>query len=58
MKLPSRFRGVRGKRDKNLTPPTQPVPVQPIATKELTVQELEQVQGGRKAGSNPMEYLK
>jgi bacteriocin-like protein len=46
MKLPIVFRGARGKRDKNPTPSTQPAPAQPIVAKELTEQDLEQVQGG------------
>ena len=46
MKLPSVFRGAWGKRDKNPTPSTQQTPAQPIVAKELTEQELKQVQGG------------
>ena len=46
MKLPIVFRRAQGKRDKNPTPPTQLVPAQPIDAKELTEQELNQVQGG------------
>lgn len=43
MKLPMVFRGARGKREKN---PTQPASAQPIVAKELTEQEMKQVQGG------------
>jgi bacteriocin-like protein len=46
MKLPSVSRGERGKRDKK---PTSPVPAQLSTVKELTEQELEQVQGGFRA---------
>lgn len=43
MKLPLVFRGAWGKREKN---PTQPALEQSIVAKELTEQEMQQVQGG------------
>lgn len=47
MKLRTLFRGERGKRARKGLPSTQPVPTTLAAVKELTQQELEQVQGGR-----------
>jgi bacteriocin-like protein len=47
MKLHTLFRGKQGKRARKGIPATQPVPTPLAAVKELTQQELEQVQGGR-----------
>jgi hypothetical protein len=47
MKKTAMFRRLWGKRDQNPARPTGQAPAQPQAAREMTVQELEQVQGGR-----------
>jgi bacteriocin-like protein len=46
MKLHTWFHRGQSKQERNETVSTQPVPIQPSVPKELTQQELEQVQGG------------
>ena len=55
MKLPALFRRTRSNQDKT---PTPAAPAQPGAAKELTDQEMNQVQGGRKSGEDQKDFLK
>ena len=47
MKKKDTSRGPIGKQHEDATPSSKPPPAQPQAAREVTEQELEQVQGGR-----------